>query len=348
MKEMTVAEFEKCLRAGLGRCILFLRDCKDREQYRAAVLSACLNDYAYDGQCEGTRARYTYELLSCFNDDEYFYSRTDARLASVFGGSDEYWGFEHLFDTVLQFAVHGNETAKGLIRKIYAELLNRLAVKTRKPYEVDYDAQWLDHICMRAVEQGDIDTFLKIAADLGGLFKRTDEFDADYFDGFVFTADERYGKDNITAVLKGAADPDGNITAYVQSVDKSNEPYELTETEKKRIEKARAKRKKRIQRERDRKPNVKKITRKMRKFDNTDLDGAWHSVSFDIVCNEDTVFPTEAYMYVYTGLCACCRNDVVKAMYKHGLLNDELLRECEFDSYAETRKLAAKLLRGDN
>ncbi|MDE7107324.1 MAG: hypothetical protein K2O39_03290 [Clostridiales bacterium] len=80
MKEMTVDEFNKALQAGLGRCILFLEGCENKEPYREAVLNGCLNDYAYDSQCEGTRAWYTYKLLSCFNDDEYFFSRIQHKL----------------------------------------------------------------------------------------------------------------------------------------------------------------------------------------------------------------------------------------------------------------------------
>lgn len=343
---MTVEQFNRALKAGLGRCILFLEGCENKEPYREAVLNGCLNDYAYDGQCEGTRAWYTYKLVSCFNDDEYFFSRVQHKLREVLCWNDNAWWFEHLFDLVLEFAKDGYAPAKDLIGEIYSQLLDCLADKKPQPFEVDYHRQWLEHVCIKCMEAGDTDALIKIAADIGGLLRKTTEYDGEDFESFVWYCDEKYGKNGYIADLKAAEDGDGNIAYYIENVVEYEAPvYVPSEAEKKKIAKLREKIKKRRKRKRDKKCNVKKILRKMKKYDNTDREGDWHSVAMDIAYDEDTVFPTDAYMYAYTGLCACCRKRVVEAMYKRGLLSDELLQECLYDCYDETREWAEKIIK---
>lgn len=343
---MTVEQFNKALQAGLGRCITFLEGCADKEPYRAAVLNACLNSYAYDEQSEGTRAWYTYKLLSCFNDDEYFFSRIQHKLREVVCWNGNAWEFEHLFDLVLEFAKEGYAPAKAFIGDIYGQLFDCLVEKKPQPFEVDYHRQWLEHVCIKCMEAGDIGALIKIAADIGGLLRKTTEYDGEDFEYFVWHCDEKYGKNGYIDDLKAADDGDGNIAYYIENVVEYEAPlYVPTEAEKKKIAKRRAKIKKRRQRERDKKCNVKKILRKMKKYDNGDREGDWHSVAMDIAYDEDTVLPIEAYMYVYNGLCACCRKSVVEAMHKRGLLTDELLQECLYDCYDETREFAEKIIK---
>lgn len=343
---MTVEEFNRALQAGLGRCILFLEGYADKEPYRDAVLNACLNDYAYDGQCEGTRAWYTYKLLSCFNDDEYFFSRIQHKLRETLSWQSDCCQFEHFFDLVSEFAKNGYASAKELISEVYGQLLDCLADKKPQPFEVDYHRQWLEHICIKCMEAGDMDALVKIAVDIGGLLRKTTEYDGEDFEYFVWHCDEKYGKNGYINELKAAEDSDGNIAYYIENVVEYEAPvYIPTEAEKKKIAKRRAKIKRRRARERDKKCYVKKILRKIKKCDNTDREGDWHSIALDIVNKENTAFPIDAYTYVYTGLCACCRKSVVEAMHKHGLLTDELLQECLYDCYDETRELAEMIIK---
>lgn len=349
MKYMTTEQFNKALQAGLGRCILFLEGCENKEPYREAVVGACLNDYAYDGQCEGTRAWYTYKLVSCFNDDEYFFSCVQHQLREVLCWNDNAWWFEHLFDLVLEFAKDGYAPAKEFIGEVYRQLLDCLAEKKPQPFEIDCHRQWLEHVCVKCMEAGDVDALIKIAADIGGLLRQTTEYDGDDFEYLVWHCNEKYGADVHTAALKAAEDADGNIAYYIENVVEYKAPvYVPTEAEKKKNAKRRAKIKKRRRRERDKKCNVKKILRKMKKYDNADREGDWHGIALDIVHYENTALPIEAYMYVYTGLCACCRKSVVEAMHKHGLLTDELLQECLYDCHDETREWAKSIMNSES
>ncbi|MDE6201800.1 MAG: hypothetical protein K2M47_08025 [Clostridiales bacterium] len=310
------------------------------------MLGACLDGYAYDEQCEGTRAWYTYKLLSYFNDDEFFFSRVQHKLRETLCWNGNCWEFEHLFDLALEFAKNGYAPAREFIHEIYRDLLDCIAEKKPEPYEVDYHRQWLEHICIEGMEAGSTDALVKIAADIGGLLRKTTQYDGEDFDSFVWHCDEKYGKNGYISALKAAEDIDGNIAYYIENVVEYEAPiYVHTDAEKKKTAKRRAKRARRIKRERNKKCNVKKLLRKMQKYDNTDREGEWHTVALDIVNKDNTVFPIEAYMYVYTGLCACCRCSVVETMHKHGLLTDELLQECRYDCYAETRELAERIIK---
>ena len=57
---------------------------------------------------------------------------------------------------------------------------------------------------------------------------------------------------------------------------------------------------------------------------------------------------TNAFSTLYRvykgGECSFCRESVVRAMNRCGVLSDELLEECLFDSYDDTRKYAKRVL----
>lgn len=51
-------------------------------------------------------------------------------------------------------------------------------------------------------------------------------------------------------------------------------------------------------------------------------------------------------MHAYrNGECSVCRSYIVKVMGKNGVLADEILLECKYDSYDEIRKYADRLIK---
>lgn len=341
MKNMTVEQFNKALQAGLGRCILFLEGCENKEPYREAVLNACLNDYAYDGQSEGTRAWYTYKLLSCFNDDEYFFSRIEMRLRAVVCRIGNNWDFEHLFDLMLEFARHGHDGAKDLILQTYEALLSSLADKTPEEDEIDYEFQWFEHICIEGAYAGGVSAAVNIAANLGELFSVNPEYSADDFFQYIELVRAKFGNE-IDFTLMLYSEMNYNVKIFLQNIEQS-ETVELIGITDKKVKKDVTSAKP-DKHKGEHACDVNKILSDIALCDNTDKDGDWHSVAMDISYDEDTVFPMEAYMYVYNGMCACCRKRVVEAMHKHGLLTDELLQECRYDCYDQTREWAERII----
>ena len=59
---MDTVEFTRLVRIGLGRAIVYLRD-HDPVDYAAVVLNACLTNWAFDRQVEGSRGWYLRQLI---------------------------------------------------------------------------------------------------------------------------------------------------------------------------------------------------------------------------------------------------------------------------------------------
>lgn len=78
-------EFQKSLRLGLGRAIIYAQG-HDLREFRNLILDACLHCYSYDVQIEGTRASYMYDLVGCLPDKDFYY---DAVLKSLPGSGDD-------------------------------------------------------------------------------------------------------------------------------------------------------------------------------------------------------------------------------------------------------------------
>lgn len=54
----------------------------------------------------------------------------------------------------------------------------------------------------------------------------------------------------------------------------------------------------------------------------------------------------EILMHAYrNGECSFCRSEIVTAMGKNGVFKDEILLECQYDSYDDTRKYASRLIK---
>ncbi|TYQ14550.1 UNVERIFIED_CONTAM: hypothetical protein Cloal_0896 [Acetivibrio alkalicellulosi] len=77
--------------------------------------------------------------------------------------------------------------------------------------------------------------------------------------------------------------------------------------------------------------------------------GLWHGVHMDV---EDLLkksscrFDPSMFIHMYKKtLCSYCRSSLVHTMYKRKILPIEILKECLYDSYDDTRKFAARKLK---
>jgi hypothetical protein len=64
-------ESRRLLHLGSERAIIYAKE-HDVRNFRDVILDACLHCYAYDPQCEGTRADYMLELVNLMPDKEFF------------------------------------------------------------------------------------------------------------------------------------------------------------------------------------------------------------------------------------------------------------------------------------
>jgi|GEM_PF-3202849 len=110
LKPENSLELQRMLHSGMGRAILFLIN-QDTAQYRDVILDACLHNYAYDKQCEGSRTDYLYPLLKVSNELDYYRES----IIRAIPDEQDYDDSEQLLDFAVLFAREGCEQARSAI-----------------------------------------------------------------------------------------------------------------------------------------------------------------------------------------------------------------------------------------
>lgn len=98
---MTKDQVRQAFQRGLGRGILAVQ--KTPERYRELVLWACGRNLSFDTQCEGTRAWYDYQLISCFPDNKEFLELIEQKLLGMKPNSS--WDYLHFSELLMYFAM---------------------------------------------------------------------------------------------------------------------------------------------------------------------------------------------------------------------------------------------------
>ena len=73
--------FKHYMIAGHGRAFDLLYG--NEEEFREIVLYGCLNDIAFDMQCEGSRGWFMYNLALQYEDYDYFLTRAIEKFLSA-------------------------------------------------------------------------------------------------------------------------------------------------------------------------------------------------------------------------------------------------------------------------
>ena len=349
---------------GLGRCVMFLESCTDRQPYLPSVLNVCLNNPAFDTQSEGTRAEYVYRLASLFGDDDYFVTRITEKLYNTL--DDSGWEFAHLYDLTEQFALNGNPKAEKALKDAYGRLYGILLNRS----ELDgYDGarDGFERACISFAHRYGAPAYERIIADLGGLFLQNERYGAQDFDWFIFCLYNDFKRSDVQRFLKDTSRTSAAVRAFREQVERvRKEADNLKKTvrekasarkseEKKTDEQSAEQRDKerglalkmladgentaealsmliRNFKPRDRKILIDSLNKMEIDFDD---ESGWHGVTYDILhCFYKKVkLPREALEFIYErSLCSFCRESAVRAMGRRGWLTDEMKRECLYDS----------------
>ncbi|MCR5806645.1 MAG: hypothetical protein K6G68_06385 [Oscillospiraceae bacterium] len=115
------------LKAGHGRGYDTVQ--KDPEKYRTAVLEMCTKDMSYDIQCEGSRARYVFELSMLYDDVSPFIDAAVNRFLAL-SPDDSDHDMWHLCDLVFLYAFeYNNKAAENAVwekyNALYGEMMTR-------------------------------------------------------------------------------------------------------------------------------------------------------------------------------------------------------------------------------
>ncbi len=233
---MNKKDFKKYMQQGLGRCILALQSYENIEKYKEIVLWGCLHNLSYDTQCEGTRASYIYELTTYFNDENYFLLPCIEAFKKIPRRSD--WLFSHFAELLRRFAENGNKRAERALIQKYDYLLSVLLSK-RRFSSYDFERDNFERICITLSSIGGTDILLKIAADMGMLFKKNPHYSGSDFDWFCSCMDDEIGEKRLNAILRRESKKSENIRCFYENYLKSikatqnivRKPIEIPSTE---------------------------------------------------------------------------------------------------------------------
>jgi hypothetical protein len=109
-----LAEFQKSLRQGSGRAILYARG-HDVREFHDVILDACLHCYAYEGRLYGTHASYMHDLVGCLPDKGFYHSEV---LKSLPGSGDNDDALQR-FEFAACLASDGNGEARQTMYASY-------------------------------------------------------------------------------------------------------------------------------------------------------------------------------------------------------------------------------------
>ncbi len=219
---MTKKDFKRYMMQGLGRCVKVIQESDNIDKYKDIVLWGCLHNLSYDTQCEGTRAFYVYNLIKCFNDEDYFLTPTIKAFEKLSCNSD--WLFYHFADLLQCFAESGKEKAKDALQKKYDLLLSKLLSKRRfRAGKVDAEAENYEQICITLTSLGGIDSFLKIANDIGHLYIKNPHYNEVGFEWYYSAINRKFGEKRIDTLLKSKSKKCENIRSFYENCKKSTE-----------------------------------------------------------------------------------------------------------------------------
>lgn len=110
-------QFFNSLKRGTGEAYLIAKN-NPKIDFSGYIIKGALRNYAYDGQSEGSRAQYIFDLISLSDKKEKI------RKAILIGLATEQshtWSLTHLFDLAKLFALQGDNEAR---QAIYERFLN--------------------------------------------------------------------------------------------------------------------------------------------------------------------------------------------------------------------------------
>lgn len=110
-------QFLHSLKRGTGEAYLIVKN-NPNIDFSNQIIKGALNIYAYDGQCEGNRAQYIYDIISVSTQQDKIRKAVLQGLATE---QNDTWNLTHLFALAKLYAQHNDTEVK---KAIYDRFLN--------------------------------------------------------------------------------------------------------------------------------------------------------------------------------------------------------------------------------
>jgi hypothetical protein len=108
-------DFLNSAKRGTGESYLIIRD-NPNVDFSRELIRVCVKDFAYDGQCEGNRASYLFDMITLSRKQENIKAAIIKRLDIE---DRDTWTLVQLFDLAKTFAQHGANDARQAIYDRY-------------------------------------------------------------------------------------------------------------------------------------------------------------------------------------------------------------------------------------
>jgi hypothetical protein len=213
MSEITATKkkFDSALKRGTGEAYLIMRD-NPTIDFSASIIRASIKNYAYDGQCENSRADYLFEFISLSKQKNKI---KDAILKALREESNDTWTLTQLFDL-----------AKMLAREGYEEA--RQAMRDRFHNNIIGGSDWIG--CSEILALDEMDGLKFIADKMGRSLEAEPESCPEYW--FIKRFQEVFPEINVMQELEMAGEDNQFIKTYLDYVMLSEEKdsnYKRTE-----------------------------------------------------------------------------------------------------------------------
>ncbi|MGI4875122.1 MAG: hypothetical protein ACRYFX_28540 [Janthinobacterium lividum] len=192
------SEFLHSVKLGTGRAYL-LAKAHPEVDFSAAIIKAALRNFAYDGQAEGSRAQYVYDLY-CLSSRPAAIRR--AVLQELAREQEDTWALNQLFELALFFAKEGDATAR---KTLYKQFLRKPAAR----------ADWLGAYELIALDG--LVGLIFIARKYGQALAKdpNDWQDDDIIESFQ----KEHPAGDAWAELRQVAEQDADVHRYLQNVE---------------------------------------------------------------------------------------------------------------------------------
>lgn len=202
---MTKKQFKEALLRGQGRCIKAVES--EPARYFSIILWACSHEVAFDAQCEGSRAWFVYQLVRCYQDKMPFLQKTIESFAKA--KSDYGWKVLYLAELLSFWAADGESMAEEALWHKYEQLYKALITRKRPKEGLFPEREAFAMLCQVLAE--DSAAMVRIAEDVGSLYRERYFYDGYYFDWLFETKAKKYMK-----LLSVKARESENIAAYLK------------------------------------------------------------------------------------------------------------------------------------
>lgn len=193
-------DLEQMLHKGMGRAILYLKG-QDLTEYRDLILDNCLNDYAYEQQCEDNRAKYLYPLISQSSDAEFYRDE----IVKALGEENDKYSYDQIFDLAGLFALDGDECA-------------RLAMYERFERNIASDSTGASSI----VKVDRVDGLIYVLQQFDKL--SDEDFDDDW-SHYIWIAEDQLSVEGVSLALRKAAEQNPEIAYLLAKLEPEYSPF---------------------------------------------------------------------------------------------------------------------------